>query len=307
MGNDDFKTADAAVSAIQFLLKLLELILRNEEVDESFPSHDIVNKFVKETHQAEVANVKAILDPVQIATFRQVVNASVKSPTLEQQKEAENRLVDFLKANNELHTNAQFAISRQEAFNSLLRLRDVNDWTFRFKKNGVSVWTKQAEYPLIKCSLKIKQNVKVCFDLIREFESTHETKSTKAVVQLVQKYDENHSDWYFYSLFSFPFQPRDFVLTRWFVFDPNQSIIFEHSTTRPEIPPKSKVVRGNLFAAGHILTPDKENPQHTLIESYNQIDFKMNMPQWMLSSHWKQIWKYLKHFKAELKKRVKTE
>jgi hypothetical protein len=97
---------------------------------------------------------------------------------------------------------------------------------------------------LFKAVMKIKCDMETVSRLTADLT----TNGVWQTVSLVERFDENQEDWYFYTKLPFPFHPRDVLLKQWIIRDPKRTIFCQHSTTRTDSPVRERVVRGIVYS-----------------------------------------------------------
>jgi hypothetical protein len=120
------------------------------------------------------------------------------------------------------------------------------------------------------------------------------------MIEVVEKYDLSHLDWYLQIKCPFPFANRDILFTRWEMSSPSRCQFLEYSVSRNDRPASNNFVRAELLckyysisltfeASGLFL--ESENDEYTNIEVYTHFNARGNMPKYVLNSMWREVFK----------------
>jgi len=283
---NDVKLTDFALPGINMALQLMELSVLGSNVDEKFPFQDLVNKFINETHSSIIQYFQSVFNKVGIDKIRLILNASVNPPTDSEKESSNKQLIQFF-INRNLNEAVKREISAQEALDKFLHWRSSVEWVFKQTKKGISVWIAKnntnSQFPTMKFVLKVKCELKNCFQFIRSWEQSN----PDVTQETLERIDEYHSEIYIKTTLPFPFSSRDYVMRRWEFEEPKRYTFFFYSVTRPDKPEIENIIRGHIFASGMIMEQDKEDPEYLILDHYSQADGKMKLPQWILNQQWR--------------------
>jgi len=128
---------------------------------------------------------------------------------------------------------------------------------------------------------------------------------------MIERFDEEHCDWYLLSKLPVPFANRDFVFSKYCIFDTKQSSCLSYSVDRTDRPIIKGRFRAYYFTSGIILEANPSNPKELTLYTYSNSDVKGSIPVKMINDGvWKEVRKALKrlrkYFETDAEKRNKV-
>jgi len=280
-------------------LKILQCISDNQTYDGVFA--EIVNSFVVDAYKESIFAKIALMDTKSIEFTKNIIESSViKSQDREHIKTIEGNIKQFMNDQNMVKSLVQQS-NKKEKYDTLMRYYKEN-WSLKYSKKGVSTSTKD-DFNLIifKSMSKIKTTIECARDWIIKV-LTDKDQPNLLDMQLLASYDndDKHTDRYLVNKMPFPFTNREWVVTRWEIFEPGRYISLEYSIDRPDRPINKKIIRAYMILAGYIVEQDPESPENISVCRLFQGDIKGSVPSWLKKFGWKSLYKGLLLMKQEL-------
>jgi len=246
---------------------------------------------------------KDLVDEKDIIQLQKIIDASVIIKVTENEKSSIlNELKKYL-TNCGMIKPAKFTLIMQNEYSKLLEIHQSTDWILKNSKNGVETSVKPiVEHPTLtgtKIVGKVSCQMTTILDAAQNLTFERMYPSIKKIC-LVEKYDENHIDFYAITHFPFPMTSRDWLSTKWTIYDPKMSVVLEYAIQRPEYPPLKKYIRGHYFSSGMVIVPDPENSDNVIITSYYQADARGKIPTKFLNNSYKEMTKTFLRMKRVL-------
>jgi len=231
--------------------------------------------------------------------LQDIIKSSV-SLTLDP-KSAEENLINYLKAHN-IREEIEIELEKRKETKQFIALWEEEDWTVKKVKNGITGSIRELKGHsawMVKTEARIKCSMRKMYEVIhtQQFEDHNPLIVS---LEAVQKYDENHIDWYLKTTAGFPWTERDWLYTRWDIYGPEKSLTIAYSIDRPDRPITKKYVRGIVLASGTVIIKDKEDPEYVRVIALHHTDLGGHMPIWMANMGWRAAMKSLTHLKNVL-------
>jgi len=279
--NEEFSPVEGAEKGFNLAANLLVRISKKDTFTNEFPNFQIFNDLIEKYHPFFMKGVRELSNKSEVETIRNIINSS---SIIELQPQiTEENLRDYLIGNTLLRTEVEHDMNRRTYLEKMNELRKSNKWVVRKIKNGVKLSTISSKTHVVKVEGKINCSTKVIFDFIHNMSVLKSIKGVTAF-DLVEKFDDSHSDYYFVVKMPFPFQTRETLFTCWNFFDPVESTLLLFSIDRPDRPQKH--VRISTIALT-IIQQDPTEPHCSYLEQIYDINMKSSVPHWLIKRAWR--------------------
>jgi len=290
---------------LSWMAQVLDYMTSNQRIPEDQPHASILNEFIETNRALCLADVKELTNLENVTKMRQIVEASFKfTANVEELKDAALYLQICLQK-EKLGTHVEMNLAKESALEKLQINKTAKDWILRKSKDGIEIFTREIPDSVMfitKAVTKIKTSMRSIFDYVHRW--TYELKYTGLMTEMIEKFDEIHSDWLMLSKLPFPFSNREWLISRWDTFDPKKSLCLGISTTRPDRPVSKKWVRANCYLNAHILELDAD-PEYVNLEWYCHVDINIKLPAILINHGWTETFKSVDVTKKDLEGKLK--
>jgi len=231
--------------------------------------------------------------------MKRIVEASTPSVTEIHKEIAETRLTSYLKSDDQALNGVNNEVLKKIHEGIISTALEERGWNLEKEKDGIKLYRKDYKdnaliifkiETTVKCSMKTMQ---------KALNGMYWTKLMPLLKSLetIERYDNEHADWYQVLDLPFPFSKRDCVYSQWTKFGDQTSNSLLYAIERSDTPPVKGCVRQDWTCSYRADAVDEDPLCLKYSSYYSQVGY---VNKWAMASMNKMAMNTMREFKTML-------